>query len=111
MKRVTQAQLKVISFIEGNLDITFKGTTSHEAQQFISKHMDASKEARREANIPEFTLVSPARHNDLVQRVTRSSHTDYYGEYDTSKHPGFGGTLDWDTDSEDEEHPGFGGTL
>lgn len=40
---ISSAQHKVIVYIEENLGLKFLGTTSKDAQKFISKYMDTSK--------------------------------------------------------------------
>ena len=53
MESPTSGQLKVISFIEQNLNISFTGKTKAEAQKWISLNMEKSKEQgqkNRQAN-------------------------------------------------------------
>lgn len=44
---ITPKQYNVIIMIENNLGIEFTGSTTHDARQFISKNMEASKQARQ----------------------------------------------------------------
>lgn len=42
--QISESQQNVIRIIENNLSIKFKGSTKEEATQFISSHIDSSKE-------------------------------------------------------------------
>lgn len=47
---VTDKQLRTIGYIEENLGLAFKGTTSIEAREFISSHINESYKARNIAS-------------------------------------------------------------
>lgn len=45
---ITEAQKRVISMIENNLNIKFQGSTKEETRKFISSHMEQSRAAAAE---------------------------------------------------------------
>ncbi|WCS70041.1 hypothetical protein Goe27_01630 [Bacillus phage vB_BsuM-Goe27] len=59
----TPKQLQVIKYIEKNIDILFNGVTKSEAQAFINKHMDASREAARTFNAARIEERKEARYH------------------------------------------------
>lgn len=48
MRDLSENQLRVISYIEDNLKIKFKGTTSKDARIFISNNIEESKNKHKD---------------------------------------------------------------
>lgn len=87
----TTGQLKVIYFIENNLDIKFDGETVSEAREFISEHIEKSKKASTEhkdfvrmqnsMNSSGYQPVqsnrSTEKNNDRINRENRQEFMDW----------------------------------
>ena len=71
----TDNQKRVIRFIEENLSIEFKGITKHDARDFISENIDASKEAGK---------LNRQRNLELRRSSNRLNNLYYY-DFDFSK--------------------------
>lgn len=77
---VTDAQRKVIGYIEKNLRVKFTGGTKEEAKQFIGENMEASKRATRRPILDRDAALLA-----LMPRKTNGGATgeieDSYGKY------------------------------
>lgn len=83
----TECQLKVISYIEANLGIEFVGFSKEEARDFISKHMDKSKEVTSKSNqlMVDAYLLGMLRGNDDSYSQHEVSKKDVFGTYNIDR--------------------------
>jgi hypothetical protein len=86
----TTGQLKVIYFIEKNLEVKFDGQSILDAREFISEHIEKSKEASIEHKSfirmqnsmdstgynPEVKTRSTERNNDRIKREDKQEFMD-----------------------------------
>jgi len=64
----SEKQLKVIGYIEWNLGVKFTGTTKHDAQKFISDHIENSKNARHDAMMRVYNARCNREIKDFIHK-------------------------------------------
>jgi hypothetical protein len=75
MKKPTENQIRVIGYIEQNLNLKFQGATITDAQEFISIHIEESKAARK---------GSSNLHNSQSRIVLADDESDWIPGYSSS---------------------------